>query len=163
MDGRQPSWSPDSQPAGDMQASPAMTTAPTKQKAEAPPGLSSVHISPQAAAPTLPEPAGAAGNERFTPLSLFLVLVHNSQTLAGLQHAAYASPSRFATFPRGLGRPTFGLLQAEAPGAGLPPYCQPWFAVPMLAAALAMPLPRPPQRQSPATPWDCEIVFHPSK
>lgn len=56
-----------------------MTTAPTKRWAKAPPGLSSAHPSPQAAAPTLSEPTGAADNERFIPLSLFFLPARSSQ------------------------------------------------------------------------------------
>ncbi|XP_054694671.1 heat shock transcription factor, Y-linked-like [Grus americana] len=92
MDARHPSRSPDGQPAGDTQASlPGMNT-PTKQWAEAPPGLGSAHPSPLAAAPTLPEPAGAAGSDRFTPLAAFFLPPPSSQTLGDLQHPAYAPP-----------------------------------------------------------------------
>lgn len=152
MDEKQPSQSPHGQSAGDMQASPPMMTAPTKRRAKAPPGLGNAHTSPQAAAPTLLEPAGAAGSERFIPLALFFLPAHSSQTPYDLQAAAYASPPCFATFPHGLGRPTFGPMQPEAPGAGLPPCCQPWFAMPVLASASALPLPSRPQCQSPTVP-----------
>lgn len=89
------------------------------------------------------EPAGAAGSKRFIPLDIFFIPVHSSQTPGCLQCASYASPSCFATFLHGSGCPTPGLMQPEAPGAGLPPCCQPWFAMLVLAAASALPLPRP--------------------
>ncbi|KAK4814889.1 hypothetical protein QYF61_001267 [Mycteria americana] len=92
VDGRHPSRSPEGQPAGDTQASPPEMTAPAKRRAEAPPGLSSAHPSPPAAAPTLPEPAGAAGSERFIPLGLFFLPPPSSQSPDGLQRAAHAPP-----------------------------------------------------------------------
>ena len=111
---RPPSRSPDSQPAGDTQASP-----PTKRRAEAPPGLGSACPSPPAAAPTLPEPAGAAGSQSFILLALFLLLLASNQSPEGLQHPAPAPPQ---------------------------------LAVPALAAAPALPRPRPPHGQSPTVP-----------
>uniref|UniRef100_A0A663EVY8 HSF-type DNA-binding domain-containing protein n=1 Tax=Aquila chrysaetos chrysaetos TaxID=223781 RepID=A0A663EVY8_AQUCH len=113
VDEGHPSRSPDGQPARDTQASPPVTIAPTKRRAEAPPGLGSAHPSPLAAGPRLPEPARAAGIERFTPLAAFFLTPPGSQTPHGLRRAA------------------------------------PWFAMPMLAAASALPKPRPPHGQSP--------------
>ncbi|KAM6060036.1 uncharacterized protein LJ206_014450 [Theristicus caerulescens] len=118
-DDRHPSRSLGGQAAGDTQASPPMMTTPPKRWAAAPPGLGSAHPSPLAAAPTLPEPAGAAGSQSFTPLALFFLPPPSSQTLEGLQHAAHPPPR---------------------------------FAMPVLAAASALPRPRPPYSQSPTVP-----------
>ncbi|XP_074770565.1 uncharacterized protein LOC141964275 isoform X1 [Athene noctua] len=92
VDERHPASSPDGQPAGDTPASPPALTVPTKRRAESPPSLGSARPSPEAAAPTPPEPAGAAGSAGLTPLGIFLLLSTSSQTPGGLQGAAPAPP-----------------------------------------------------------------------
>uniref|UniRef100_A0A8C4XM10 HSF-type DNA-binding domain-containing protein n=1 Tax=Falco tinnunculus TaxID=100819 RepID=A0A8C4XM10_FALTI len=62
MDEGQPCRRPGGQPAGDMPAS-------TKRWAEAPPSLGATRPPPPAAAPALPEPAGAAGSKNFSPVA----------------------------------------------------------------------------------------------
>uniref|UniRef100_A0A8C3PQH6 HSF-type DNA-binding domain-containing protein n=1 Tax=Calidris pygmaea TaxID=425635 RepID=A0A8C3PQH6_9CHAR len=83
VDEGHPSTSPGDQPAGD-------TPAPTKRWAEAPPSLGSVP--PPAAAPTLPQPAGAAGSQRLIPLTLFFMPPPSSQAPEDLQPHAQAAP-----------------------------------------------------------------------
>lgn len=115
----QPSQSPGAELAGSRQASPPSTL--TQGQSRAPPSLGSAHTSPQTAAPTLPEPAGAAGSERFTPLALLFLPVLSSQDLCGLQCAAYASLLCFGTFPHRLGCHTIISMQPEDPASDLPP------------------------------------------
>uniref|UniRef100_A0A8C8AAB6 HSF-type DNA-binding domain-containing protein n=1 Tax=Otus sunia TaxID=257818 RepID=A0A8C8AAB6_9STRI len=82
VDRRHPASSADGQPAGDTPASPPMLIVPTKRRAASAPSLGSAHPSPQAAALTPPEPAGAAGSVGFTL----------GQILAGLKDAALSPP-----------------------------------------------------------------------
>uniref|UniRef100_A0A8C3K753 HSF-type DNA-binding domain-containing protein n=1 Tax=Calidris pygmaea TaxID=425635 RepID=A0A8C3K753_9CHAR len=104
VDESHPSTSPGGQPAGD-------TPAPTKRWAEAPPSLTSVP--PPAAAPTLPQLAGAAGSQRLIPLTLFFMPPPSSQVPEGLQPHAQA-PLCF---------PVPALAAASALLGPRPPHC----------------------------------------
>ncbi|XP_074692190.1 heat shock transcription factor, X-linked-like [Strix aluco] len=112
VDKRHPASSPDGQSAGDTPASPPVLTIPTKRRAESPPSLGSAHPSPQAAALTPPEPAGAIGNVGFTL----------GQILGGLQDAAAAS-SLIAALMLGIATGLAEPLQSQSPAIPHCPTC----------------------------------------
>ncbi|KAM9605683.1 uncharacterized protein ACIBXB_001810 [Morphnus guianensis] len=89
---------------------------------------------------------------------------HCSHSPAGSQEAApapsMASPHRVtppapnSPFTLAMGLPAFPsgqpkFVAVQVPGAGLPPFCAPWFAMTTLAAPSAVPVPGPPHGQAP--------------
>ncbi|XP_035197809.1 heat shock transcription factor, Y-linked-like [Oxyura jamaicensis] len=133
-------------PAEDTQpAAPAGSPLP-KHWAKASPQASGAHTASQGAAPTLPDPAAAAGRDKQQHLDPSLLLSGSSQTSAAAPAPSphHILPSQIPLCPNA-GAP-------KAPSAALPPSGHPLFPESLLAAASAMAMLQPPSWQPLAAP-----------
>ncbi|XP_040416627.1 heat shock transcription factor, Y-linked-like [Cygnus olor] len=126
-------------------AAPAGSPLP-KHWAKATPQASGAHTASQGAAPTLPDPAAAAGRDKQQRLDPSLLLSNSSQTSAAAPAPSphHVLPSQIPLCPNA-GAP-------KAPSAALPPFGHPLFPVALLAAASAMAMLQPPNWQPLAAP-----------